>query len=169
MAKKLTWLEKLETIIPGFSGYKKRELVREDDRLVRDYVYKLLCDARGKIEEAAASIVDLDFSLAKRLNNLASIIRYAADKVRFSESGYAPHYHIVKIEIETLRRIRELDNNLIGIVEEVRKLANEIARIAPIAKIPSEKLTRIAENIARIEEILDERVKVLRGWSSIGV
>ncbi|MCS7374603.1 MAG: hypothetical protein NDF56_06470 [archaeon GB-1845-036] len=45
-SKKLTWIEKLETIIPGFSGYKKRELLREDDRLIRSYVADMLSEAR---------------------------------------------------------------------------------------------------------------------------
>jgi len=166
LAKKSTWLEKLETIIPGFSGYKKKELAREDDRLLRDYVCKVLNDARTKIEEAAAAIVELDFSLAKRLNNIASIIRYSADKVKFAEAGYAPHYYRVKVELETLEKIKEVDNELIGSAEKIRELASEIAKIAPIAQIPSDKLTRLAEELGRIDDILNRRLNVLRGWSS---
>ncbi|RLE52303.1 MAG: hypothetical protein DRJ26_04860 [Candidatus Methanomethylicota archaeon] len=166
MAKKLTWLEKLETIIPGFSGYKKKELAREDDRLLRDYVYKVLNDARKKIEEAAAAVVDIDFTLAKRLNNLASIIMYSADKVKFAETGYAPHYHRVKVELDTLEKIKEIDNELVGSVERIRELASEVARIAPIAQIPSDKLTKISEELGKIDEVLNRRLNVLRGWSS---
>lgn len=165
MSKKLTWIEKLETIIPGFSGYKKKELAREDDRLIRNYIVKTLTDAKIKIEEAAATIIEFNYETAKRLNNLASTINYIADKVKFAESGYAPHYNIVKIELNTLEKMKEIDNNLVGSAEKVKEIASEIAKIAAVTKVPSEKLTQIIEELGKIEQILEERLKVLRGWS----
>ncbi len=166
MAKKLTWLEKLETILPGFSGYKKRELIREDDRLVRDYVFNTLREARNRIEEAASSIVDLNFTLARKLNNIASVIGYMADRVKFAETGYAPHFHRVKVGMEELEHIKEIDDKLIGLAESVKSAAHEIARLAPKAPISSEKIGNLTEKLTEIEEVLEQRIKVLRGWIS---
>lgn len=165
MSRKLTWIEKLETIIPGFSGYKKRELAREDDRLIRDYIVKTLINAKIKVEEAAATIIEFNYETAKRLNNLSSTINYIADKIRFAESGYAPHYNIVKVELNTLERIKEIDNSLIGSAEKVKELASEIAKIAKVTEIPRDKVTQIIEELGKMEKVLEERLKVLRGWS----
>lgn len=164
MSKKLTWIEKLETLIPGFSGYKKRELVREDDRLIRSYVVKTLTDAKIKVEEAASSIIEFNYEKAKRLNNLASTINFMADKVKFSESGYAPHYNIVKVGLDTLEKMREIDDSLIESAERIREMAFEIAKMASASDVPSEKITKIIEEIGRMEQILGSRLKLLRGW-----
>ncbi|MEM2813104.1 MAG: hypothetical protein QXO74_02815, partial [Candidatus Methanomethylicia archaeon] len=86
MSKKFTWLEKLELYVPGFSGYKKRELIREDDRLLRNYLVKLLTDAKNYLEDAASIISEFDFTLARKINVLASNVRLICDKLKFAES-----------------------------------------------------------------------------------
>ena len=42
-------LERLMKVIPGFRGYKVREERREADRIVRDYIYRVLKESRDNL------------------------------------------------------------------------------------------------------------------------
>ncbi|MEM3615857.1 MAG: hypothetical protein QXX09_04320 [Candidatus Methanomethylicia archaeon] len=163
MSKKFTWLEKLELYIPGFSGYKKRELIREDDRLLRSYLIKLLIDAKNCLEDAATTLSEFDFALARRINILASDVRLISDRLRFAESGYAPHYNIVKVDLSDLEKMKNLDEELTSIVNEILDLSKSVKDSAVISTVKSELLSKISDDLAKIGDILDRRLKILRG------
>ncbi|MEM0084219.1 MAG: hypothetical protein QW743_01795 [Candidatus Methanomethylicia archaeon] len=163
MSKKFTWLEKLELYVPGFSGYKKRELIREDDRLLRNYLVKLLTDAKNYLEDAASIISEFDFTLARKINVLASNVRLICDKLKFAESGYAPHYNIVKVDIPDLERMKSCDEELVSIVNDILDLSKSIRDSASTSTIKSELISKINDNIAKVNDVLDKRFKILRG------
>ncbi|MEM1549896.1 MAG: hypothetical protein QXE58_02085 [Candidatus Methanomethylicia archaeon] len=163
MSKKFTWLEKLELYVPGFSGYKKRELIREDDRLLRNYLVKLLTDAKNYLEDAASIISEFDFTLARKINVLASNVRLICDKLKFAESGYAPHYNIVKVDILDLERMKSCDEELVSIVNDILDLSKSIRDSASTSTIKSELISKINDNIAKVNDVLDKRFKILRG------
>jgi hypothetical protein len=163
LSKRFTWLEKLELILPGFSGYKKRELVREDDRLLRGYLVKLLTDAKNYLEEAASIMSEYDFTLAKKINTLASNVRLASDKLRFAESGYAPHYNIVKVDLPNLEEMKRLDEELVSIVNEILNLSKNVKEAASVSTVKVELLNKISEYLSKVDDIMGRRIKVLRG------
>lgn len=163
LSKKFTWLEKLELYVPGFSGYKKRELIREDDRLLRNYLVKLLTDAKNYLEDAASIISEFDFTLARKINVLASNVRLICDKLKFAESGYAPHYNIVKVDIPDLERMKSCDEELVSIVNDILDLSKSIRDSASTSTIKSELISKINDNIAKVNDVLDKRFKILRG------
>lgn len=163
LSKKFNWLEKLEFYIPGFSGYKKRELIREDDRLLRSYLVKLLTDAKNYLEDAALTVSDFDFTLARKLNTLASNVRLICDKLKFAESGYAPHYNIVKVDISELEKMKACDEELISIVNDILDLSKNIRDSISISIIKPELINRINDNLFKISNVLDKRFKILRG------
>jgi len=163
LSKRFTWLERLELILPGFSGYKKRELIREDDRLLRGYLVKLLTDAKNYLEEAALIMSEYDFTLAKKINSLASTVRLASDRLRFAESGYSPHYNIVKVDLQNLEEMKSLDEELISIVNEILNLSKSVKEAASISTVKIELLNKINEHLSKIDDVIDRRIKVLRG------
>lgn len=163
LSKKFTWLEKLELYIPGFSGYKKRELIREDDRLLRSYLVKLLTDAKNYLEDAASIMSEYDFTLARKINILASNVRLICDKLKFAESGYAPHYNIVKVDIHDLEKIKSCDEELVSIVNDILDLSKSVKDSASISTVKPELISKINENISKINDVLDKRLKILRG------
>ena len=44
-------LEKIELAVPGFSGYKNKELRREADRLVRDFLSRQIKQSKGNLRD----------------------------------------------------------------------------------------------------------------------
>jgi hypothetical protein len=56
MSRREYIFKKLLNILPGFRGYRKKEYVREDDKLVREYLVKVLTEAMRDLEDAIANI-----------------------------------------------------------------------------------------------------------------
>ncbi len=121
-------LERLANRIPGFKGYRERELRRDADRLHRDHLATLVEQAKSKLDDAANVATrggNLDVmndveTARKRMQNLASRIRWA-------DQGYTGFFDTVKIDEETLGRVYEFDVALGQGIESVRVAANSLA------------------------------------------
>src|SRR5881396_3706110 len=50
--------EKIELAIPGFHGYKEKELRRESDKLIRNQIYQKLSDSESQAKDTYRSLVN---------------------------------------------------------------------------------------------------------------
>jgi len=55
-------LEKIELIIPGFRGYKEKELRRESDKLVRNQIYQRLYEAEALVKDTYRDLVNQELT-----------------------------------------------------------------------------------------------------------
>ncbi|MCS7374604.1 MAG: hypothetical protein NDF56_06475 [archaeon GB-1845-036] len=83
--------------------------------------------------------------------------------LRYSEAGYAPHYSRVHIEIPDLEKIKKIDEEFIGLGDEIKDLSLKVLRSAKFSTVKTEDLTTIYDVLSKIRSILDRRIKVLRG------
>ncbi|MGE0455456.1 MAG: hypothetical protein AB7O37_14870 [Vicinamibacteria bacterium] len=153
-------LEKIANAIPGFRGYREKELRRDTDRLEREHLASRLEDVKRAFNDVAAAVSrsgNLDAindveTARKRLDKVANRIRYA-------DRGYAGFFDAVKVDEALLGRVYEFDLSLIEGVNAVRAAA-EAARGAADAR--AGMLGVIAE-IDRIDSSLAERESILGG------
>jgi hypothetical protein len=166
MVKKQAVLEKLLNIIPGFHGYRKKEYIREDDRLIREYLARLLDDAIRDLGDALSSLAEYDFATAERFDNVMRDMRIIADKIRWAEHGYQPHYNIVKIQEEDLEKMKEVDATLVEEVGKIRSIVEGIRKDAEMGNPVRDKIPVLSGEIGKVRQILLEREKIIHGWTS---
>ena len=153
-------LEKIANAIPGFRGYREKELRRDTDRLEREHLASRLEDVKRVFNDVAAAVSrsgNLDAindveTARKRLDKVANRIRYA-------DRGYAGFFDAVKVDEALLARVYEFDLSLIEGVNAVRSAA-EAARGAADARAGMQGV--IAE-IDRIDSSLADRESILGG------
>lgn len=166
MVRKETVLEKLLNILPGFRGYRKKEYWREDDKLVREYLVRILSEAIRDIEEAITNLTSYDFGSAEIYDNVLRDLRTITDKIRWAEHGYAPHFNIVKIQEEDLKKIREIDGTLVDDVERIREFAANLKKDTIYRNPVRDKVLDLLKFLDEVRIQLIEREKIVRGWSS---
>ncbi|MCS7111598.1 MAG: hypothetical protein RMI45_03930 [Ignisphaera sp.] len=166
MVRREAALEKLLNILPGFRGYRRKEHLREDDRLVREYIVSLLSGAIRDLEEAIAGMAEYDFRAAELYDSALRSLRTVADRIRWAEHGYAPHFNIVKIQEEDLARIREVDAALIDDAERVKDFAVSVKREAVLRNPVRDRVSDLLKLIDDLRSQLVEREKIVRGWTS---
>jgi hypothetical protein len=153
-------LERLMNSIPGFKGYRERDLRRDADRLQREYLSSRLDEGKKALNQVAMALTrggDLDVmndveTARKRLDKVSSKILYA-------ERGYSGFFDAVKVDETVLARVYQFDMGLIEDVDGVRAAASAAANSADSRSALQDLIGRIDALDAR----LSERVDVLRG------
>jgi len=156
-----TALEQIANAIPGFHGYREKELRRDADRLTREHMASRLEECKKPLNELAAQVSRsgaLDFindieTARKRLEKIVARIRYA-------ERGYSGFFDTIKVDEAALGRVYDFDLALLAGVEQIQG----IARAAAAA--PAEAKAALQELLAKIDGLeasLNDRESVLRG------
>jgi hypothetical protein len=154
-------LERLMNSIPGFKGYRERDLRRDADRLQREHLALRLEQVKKALNRVAADLSrggDLDpindvETARKRLDKVVNRIRYA-------ERGYSGFFDAVKVDETVLARVYQFDMGLVDDVDGVWSAASA-AEAAPTAQARP----AVQDLIGRIDALdarLSERENVLR-------
>jgi hypothetical protein len=153
-------LERLMNAIPGFKGYRDKELRRDADRLLREHLSARLEECKRSLNDAAGAatrsgaldaINDIE-TARKRLDKVVNRIRYA-------ERGYGGLFDAVKVDETKLEQVYQFDLALEGGVDLVRGKAGELAATAD----KTGALRGLIQEIDALDQHLSERETLLSG------
>jgi len=141
-------LSKLLMFFPGYRGYKRRELLRETDRLVRETLYTEIRGFISNLREMLREIVEGEGrgDIVERLIMKAERI---AERIRHAECGYAPLFATIRVNEESLRSLIRFDAKL---ADKVAKLT-ELSREARNRQSVHEKLALVVKMERLVEEL----------------
>jgi len=158
--------ERIAAALPGFRGYKEKELRRESDKLVRNNLYLKLTKGKDNVKSISQKIADKRYMDALTdIDRLNAKMDRIAEKVNHASYGYAGFYDIVKIKEESLDRMITFDNQLLDEVnaltvsiEELKTqlLSNNFANL-------KDKIQTIADKFELLEDTFDKREQVILG------
>lgn len=151
MPEELTPLEKLQLIIPGYRGYKIKDLIRQDDFLIRQSVIQKLETAINNLSQVESEIASQNpFSpLLKRIEFVISNIRTLIGTTLSLQGGGADIYARYKIQTEQLDEIVKNDLQMVSIANEILNLSTN-----------PENLNLILNNLSILKEIIINRNKL---------
>lgn len=125
-------LERLLSKVPGYKGYKEKELRREADKLLRMEVAAKLDDQRKRLSELQMEM--LSQAQIEYLDNLERAVmklQLLIDRLRTASYGYGGLFDAVKVKEEQLAALYDYDNKMLDFVDEISadvdKLASAIA------------------------------------------
>ncbi|QOJ78517.1 hypothetical protein IG193_07110 [Infirmifilum lucidum] len=162
MSKELTPLEKMELLIPGFRGYKQKELLREDDALVRRKISSILDDARVKVERLITAVKKKNISIALRLDDLRLELMKASQMIKHASYGYSGLFDRAKVEESELQRLLEYDYKLVSEASRIMEKVLELTTITDPQEF-MEKLNATIDLVRQLEDDIKMREQILRG------
>lgn len=154
------FLEKIANAIPGFKGYREKELRRDADRLQREYLASRLDECKKPLNDISAAVSrsgNLDAindieTARKRLDKVANRIRYA-------DRGYAGFFDAIKVKEDALERVYQFDLRLLGGVDTIRDAANTAAGSPDVGQAVRDMVTAIDA----VDTSLADRESILTG------
>jgi hypothetical protein len=158
--------ERIAAFIPGFRGYKEKEIRRESDRLLRNHLYLKLSTEKNDLREISQKIADRRyFDVMTDMDRLLAKIDRVAEKVNHASYGYSGFFDAVKVKEENLDNMIAFDNKLI---DGVNALASQIdAFKADIASGNTSNLKTEVQNVSvkleSLEDTFDQRNEVIMG------
>jgi Mg2+ and Co2+ transporter CorA len=134
MPKELTPLEKLQLLVPGYRGYKAKDLIRQDDFLVRQATIMRLETAINNLANSESQIVrSQPFSpLLRNIEDTISEIRTLIGMLNSTQGGGADIYARYKIHTEQLDEIYKNDLQMVSIADQILTLSNFPDQISQI-------------------------------------
>jgi hypothetical protein len=158
--------ERIAAALPGFRGYKEKELRRESDKLVRNNLYLKLTKDKDNVKSISQKIADKRYmDVLTDIDRLSAKMDRIAEKVNHASYGYAGFYDIVKIKEDSLDRMITFDNQLLdevnaltASIEELKTqlLSNNFANL-------KDKIQTIADKFELLEDTFDKREQVISG------
>jgi hypothetical protein len=117
-------LERIMNAIPGFKGYRDKELRRDTDRIEREHFASQLEECKKTLNNWAAEAsrkgaLDAINGIETARKRLEKVVA----RIRFADRGYAGFFDAVKVDEAALERVYAFDLDLITGVESVREAA----------------------------------------------
>jgi hypothetical protein len=117
--------EKLELLIPGFRGYKEKEMRRESDKLLRNQIYQKLSDAESTAKDTYRALVNSGANDTwDDTDHLLARLDRVVERVNHSEYGYAGFFDAVKVRETDLDRMMNYDVQLLQMSDSVVNAIN---------------------------------------------
>lgn len=159
-------LERIMKEIPGFRGYKVREERREADRIVRDYIYRVLKAARDDLMGCFQILNNAGTpELMEPTNQLIAKLDRVAEKVNRASYGYSGFFDSVRIDQTQLDQMVAYDTQMMDLA---RKLAGSISAFKTQLGQGKFEDVRNVENdlgnsISQLEAMFDKRKSMVEG------
>jgi hypothetical protein len=164
--KEMGLFEKIVSYIPGYRGYKEKEIRRESDRLVRMEVVNRLKDTKNIIRRKFSNpmvIQKLSNEDTWRLDTLMSRLDKVTQRIDKAVAGYAGIFDAIKVKEDKLDTILQYD---LSLIEKAESLKNNVEKIISMEPGKDEWRNCMDELISKIEEIddfINKRSEILRG------
>jgi len=113
-------LEKIELLVPGFHGYKEKEMRRESDKLIRNQIYQKLSDAEAQAKDIYRALVNQGANDTwDETDHLLARLDRIMERINHSEYGYAGFFDSTKVREPDLDRMMGYDMQLIQMADNV--------------------------------------------------
>lgn len=160
--------ERIAAALPGFRGYKEKELRRESDKLLRNHMYMQLSRARSSLKEIFQKLADRRYDdVLADMDRLVAKFDRVVEKVNHASYGYSGFFDVVKIKEENLDRMIDFDNKLIdginSLTADVEAFKAEVAQSE--FKNSKDRIQNIVNEVETFEGTFDKREEVILGVS----
>ena len=158
--------ERILAEIPGFRGYKEKEIRRESDKIIRNHLYRKLNQAKEDLRRVFQKLSDYRrYEFLTDMDRLMARIDRIAEKINHASYGYAGFFDAVKVEEPDLDRMIKFDAELLDDVEEIVKASSAFKADIEASKFDAAKkhIEKVGGLIETLEKTFDERREVILG------
>ena len=121
-------LERLVGKIPGYAGYKDKELRREADKLLRMELAGRFDDQRKRLNELQTQLISqAQIEFVDDLDRAVTKLQLLIDRIKSASYGYAGLFDAVKVKEEQLDALYEFDNQMMDYVDETAAGVDQVA------------------------------------------
>ena len=157
-------LEQLVSKIPGYHGYKEKEMRREADKLLRLHLSERFQEQRTKLSNVQSHLASEgkieDLGLLERVMLQLQLL---IDRLKVAEYGYAGLFDAVKIKEEHLDALYLYDNALTGSVSQLAEKMDQLAIEAMGGQEIRPTATDALMLLQEVNTTLDRRRDVILG------
>jgi hypothetical protein len=155
-------LEQLVAKVPGYKGYKEKEMRREADKLLREHLARQFEEQRRRIPDLQKQLIksgqagfldDLEDGVLK--------LQILIDRLKTASYGYAGFFDAIKVKEEQLDALYEFDNALMDEVPNVVAGINKVSEALAAKEGVTEAIANLVSTIQGINDTFSKRQDVI--------
>jgi hypothetical protein len=160
------FIEKIAMLIPGYRGYKLKELRREADKLVRNYLYQQLTLSKNDLKTVYQRLVDNKLTdVWTDLDRLLTVFDMVSREINYASYGYSGFFDAVKIQEDNLDAMLAYDTKLIDNVKRVDLKVKQFKEEVENGEFTNTRvhIKAIRSDVDIIDKLYHERKNVVLG------
>jgi len=155
-------LEKLVAKIPGYKGYKEKEMRREADKLLREHLARQFEEQRRRIPDLQKQLISSgQFGFLDDLESGVMKLQYLSDRLKPASYGYAGFFDAVKVKEEQLDALYDFDNALMDEGPRVAAGINNVSETLAAKESVAEAVANLVSTIQGINDTFSRRQDVI--------
>lgn len=158
--------ERAAMYVPGYRGYRVKNIRREVDKEVRRSVVRSLEECKNDLGSIHRMIVQSgnNLTLAKEMERIRVKTDTYLKKIESAESGYSGLWEAVKTLDEELKEIVEWDANLLEGAAKLKEKTSTLMTDMDNGKVDVKAdIKEIERHIDELANGLNDRIKTLKG------
>jgi len=169
IVESLGGIEGLARKIPGYGGYKEKEMRREADRLLRDKIAAVFGDQVQRLVEMQGELVSggkielLEHATA--MEDAVRRLQTFVDRVKRAAQGYAGFFDAVKVKEEQLDALYEFDNSLLGQIVDVTSAVDGVQAAIDAGEGLPAAIATVKRAAGEVNHLFSQRDDVITGWA----
>jgi hypothetical protein len=156
-------LEEIAKDLPGYKGYKQKEVRREADKLVRLKVARAFDEQRRRLNSVAVELADAGrLRVLMPLDRAIMRLQFLIDRLKTASYGYAGLFDAIKVREAELDALYDYDAALVDSVDRVSTLIDAVAAAKEDEEVTKagnallEALEEINETFTRRQDVILE-------------
>lgn len=157
-------LERIVGMIPGYKGYKEKEMRREADRLLREALVRDFTTQLDRITSVQNAVLDnIGVEWMDDIGALKTALQTLIDRIRHAPQGYAGFFAAVRVKEDELDRIEEFDRQLLDELEKARIAIDALENATDDATALKTALANANKTVKATADLFAQRSKVITG------
>lgn len=165
MKSDMSLTERIALYIPGYRGYREKNLRREQDRAVRNELSRAIQGTKADLATIQRELVSQPNLMLDVERIRTKVDRYDVD-VRKAVNGYSAFHNAVKILEDDLDRLVKWDAELIDDIQLMRQATSDLLRSVDDADEVKAEIRNLERGIDGLIEAYLQRESVMRGFEN---
>ena len=155
-------LEQLVAKIPGYKGYKEKEMRREADKLLREHLARQFEEQRRAITNLQKQLIKTgQAGLLDDLEEGVMKLQLLIDRLKTASYGYAGFFDALKVKEPQLDALYEFDNALMDEVPRVAAGIHDVSQAIAAKEGVAETIASLVSTIQGINDTFSKRQDVI--------
>jgi len=162
-------LEKgISEVLPGYKGYKQKELRREADKLLRETIASRMRTVKTQLDSLQQELIEAGrYDLLDEAGSTVTQLQTFIDRVRTASYGYGGLFDAVRVKEDDLDRLYEFDATLLDYVERTEAAIGS-AREGLAGEDAKSRILLIRDLAREANATFDQRREIISGSYEAG-
>jgi VIT1/CCC1 family predicted Fe2+/Mn2+ transporter len=161
------WERGISNVVPGYKGYKQKEMRREADKLLRETIVSRMRTVKRELDTLQQDLIAAGkIDLLDEVGSTTTQVQTFIDRVRTASYGYGGLFSAVRVKEEDLDRVYQFDAMLLDYVERISSAISR-AREGVEGEDARAQILLIRDLAREANTTFDRRQEVINGTDAV--